>query len=286
MANTLIGVRYGKTLSETWDQEKKRRVFSHGGTYVIQMDSDTADEADVDLVAGCPQIGDASGVVTGAVCTERSFDEIAPHIWEVEATYETVFKGEPSEAWGDSFEWSWSFETVDEPLLWDAQNDATAIQNSAGEALPPVSVPIAIPVLTIARYESTFSGSTVQTYTNKVNDAAFWGATAGQVLCSGVSAEPITIDGVDLWKVTYVFKFKTDTHGWKLRLLDQGTYYWTGAVDSSEKRPFATDDGGTPVIGNLDGSGGKNTTGTPSFVSFNRFDEATFPSSLDDPTAP
>lgn len=272
MAGTVYGPKHGLSLSESWDAAKVRTNREHEITYVVVMDSETDDEADVDLVSGVPQIGDLSGVVAGALCIAREFNEVGPKVWEVTATYSTSYSGDPTDI--DPLKWAWSFETIDEPLLWDAVNGG-AIKNSAWEPLPPINTPIAVPVLTIKRYETFFSGSTLLAYVNKVNSDAFWGAAAGQCLCAGITADQISVDGEDLWEVTYTFKFKMDSYGWKARILDQGSYFWSGTVGSSTKTAFETDDG-KPTIGNLDGSGGENTTSTPYFVTYNRYAATAF----------
>lgn len=277
MGATLIGITFDCSASETYNQEKFRIDGEHTATYKIRTD-DEDDREDVVITApGCPYIGMPSTILPGARCIERQINEVAPRIWDVEATFSQNFISDPDEEdpWDRTPEWSWSFETVDEPLLYDAQDASKAIQNSAGEGLPPLTRPIAVPVLTISRYELNFNPEDILNYVNFVNSSVFWGAAAGKVLCAGINASQETYKEYDMWKVTYTFKFKMDTHGWTARILDQGSYYWTGTVGSSEKKPFS-DDSLNPIVGNLNGSGGKNTTTTPSFVSYNRYDEVDF----------
>ena len=216
MTDTLLGITFDCTMDETYNEDKFRIDREHTATYLFQMDSDSDREDDVDGVTGCPQIGDSSPIVTGAKCIKRSFRERSPRIWEVEATFSSNYASEPSDTnpWSRDIEWSWSFETIEEPLLFDAQTTTKAIQNSALDPLPPITRPIAVPVLTISRYESSFSGSTILDYVNYVNDATFWGAGAGKVLCAGITATQETQSGTTVWKVVYVFKFKMDSYGW------------------------------------------------------------------------
>lgn len=277
MTVTLAGITFGCSSDEQYNQEKYRIDGSHVAVYKFVSDSEADREDDVASATGCPAIGDASTIMSGARCISRRITEVDRLVWEVEAEFSQNYKTTPSDTapWSRDPEVSWSFETVEEPLLFDAQTTTKAIQNSAGEGLPPISRPIAVPVLTISRYETSFSASTILSYVNFVNDATFFGASAGQALCSGISATKETQQGTDCWKVTYTFKFKMDSYGWTARILDQGSYYWTGTVGSSEKKPFS-DDALNPIIGNLDGSGGKNATTTPVFVTFERYDEADF----------
>jgi hypothetical protein len=213
-----------------------------------------------------------SPVDSAARCIGREITERGPKVWEVSATFSKNFRTEPTEEgfpWDRLPTWSWTPETIDEPLLYDAQ-DNSSISNSAFEPMTPVTRPIAVPVLNISRYEQVFSPTTILAYSNMVNSQTFWGATAGQVLCAGISAAQEILDDWRIWKVAYTFRFKVDTYGWKLRLLDQGTYYWSGTVGSSQKVPFG-DKAMQQIVGNLDGAGGKNSTTTPAFIEFSRY---------------
>jgi hypothetical protein len=80
--------------------------------------------------------------------------------------------------------------------------------------------------------------------------------------------------------VEYQFKFWSNNgEGWKIKLLDEGTYYWSGgSKGTGAKVPFG-DDAFQQTTGNLNGSGGKNTSlTTPVFISpsFNRYKSANF----------
>lgn len=276
--SSVLGIRFGVSSSETYNQTERKVDTTHSATYLVQMDSETSRENSVALVPGVPFIGMPSPIMPGAYCISRGISEIGPRVWEVEAEFSTsIDGGEPDDvpSWDRQPEWSWSFETVEEPLLFDAQDDTVAITNSALEPLPPVGVPVAIPVLSIKRSELSFSPDTILDYVNKVNSSSFWGAAAGKALMAGISANQKKEQGFTVWDVSYTIKFKMDTHGWKLRLLDQGTYYWSGAVGSSQKIPFG-DDAFQQVVGNLDGSGGKNSTTTPEFVTYERYDSSDF----------
>lgn len=281
MSATLLGITFQCSTTETYNQDKLRIDGEHTAIYKIQC-SDIEDREDVVITAtGCPYIGMDSTIMPGAKCISRNINEVGAGVWDVEATFSQNYIKEPDEEdpWDASPIWSWSFETVEEPLLEDAQN-GKAIKNSANEAFPPIGRPIAIPVLTIDRYELTFYGQTILDYVNYVNSAEFWGADPGQVLCAGISAQQETIGDSKCWKVQYVFKFKCDNYGWKARILDQGSFYWEGTVGASEKKPFS-DDALNPIIGNLDGHGHElvNVTNEEEeavFMDYNRYDETNF----------
>lgn len=279
MANQVIGLRFGVGSDEKWNPEKLRIDTTHQATYVVWMDSESARENLVASVSGVPYIGMPSPIISGAVCVSRRINEAGPRIWEVEAEFSQQYDTEPEEAdpWDLAAEWSWSCEQQEEPLLYDAVDNTKAIVNSAGEPLPPISRQIAIPVLTIKRAEETFSGSTLLDYVNKVNSSTFWGAPAYTALMADISASQTSHEGVKYWEVTYQIKFNLlITAGWRARLLDHGTYYWSGAaINVGSKIPFG-DDAFQQVLGNLDGNAYRNLTGTPAFVTYNRYETANF----------
>lgn len=278
MADHVVGIRFGVGSNENWNAEKLRVDASHKATYLVRMDSETARENSVALVSGVPYIGAPSPVLSGAVCISRTINEVGPNTWEVEAEFSQQYDTEPQETepWNLDPEWSWSCEQQEEPLLYDAVTE-DAILNSAGEPLPPISRQIAIPVLTIKRAEASFSGSTILDYVNHVNSGTFWGAPAYTALMADISATQANHEGVGYWEVTYQIKFNLlVTAGWRARLLDHGTYYWSGAARGvGRKVPFG-DDAFQQVLGNLDGNGYRNDTTTPEFVVYNRYETADF----------
>lgn len=279
MANQVIGLRFGVNADEKWNPEKLRIDTSHQATYVVWMDSESARENSVALVSGVPYIGMASPILSGAKCISRRISEVGPRVWEVEAEFSQQYETDPEETepWNLDPEWSWSCEQQEEPLLFDAVDQDKAIENSAGEPLPPISRTIAIPVLTIKRAEASFSGSTILDYVNHVNSSSFWGAPAYTALMADISASQATHEGTKYWDVTYQIKFNLLIDaGWRARLLDHGTYYWSGAAKGVGSRiPFG-DDAFQQVLGNLDGNAYRNLTNTPEFVIYNRYETANF----------
>jgi hypothetical protein len=274
MTAYVAGIEIGVSSSETYNQEKQKVDAEHSATYIVIVDSDADRENTVAAVPGVPYIGMVSPLSFAARCISREIKERGPRVWEVTARFSTNFATEPSTEfpWDRLPTWSWSVETVDEPMLCDAVDTDIGIWNSAGEPMVPPTRPIAVPVLTISRYELNFDPDTILDYVNTVNQSAFWGAAAGKVFMAGISANQEILDDWRVWKTTYTLKFKMDTYGWKLRLLDQGTYYFDA---NGQKTPFG-DKAMQQVIGNLDGSGDKNETSTPVFIEYNRYAEAEF----------
>jgi hypothetical protein len=170
--------------------------------------------------------------------------------------------------------WEWSHETVEEALLYDALDANQPIVNSVGEPLF-ISAPVAIPVLTITRWQTSFSPTVILNYVNRTNSDEFWGAAVGQALLAGVSDREDVVDGRRLRLVTYTIKFRMDQYGWKARLLDHSTWYWDNTLNRYQR---FTDDAGNPITGNLNGSkdGFGLRSDTAVFLEYSRFAEATF----------
>ena len=276
----LHDIRIGPTSSESWNADKGIIETTHSAVYVVEMDEPLAREPDVAQVFGVPNIGHPSPILPGAWCVNRDMEEVAPRWWDVECEFSNSIGGkEPEDDDTDPWDllpsWRWGSETIEEPLLFDAQDPTLAMVNSAGESLPPITMPITVPVLTIKRIENFFTGDTILSHANRVNSAEFWGAPANKAWLASIEADPRNLNGSRVWDTVYKIRFKMDTYGWVARILDQGTYYWTGAVGTSQKLPFG-DDAFQQVLGNLDGTGKKNTTNTPAWVTRNRLPKVDF----------
>lgn len=290
--SAVVGIRIGKNATDTWNEKEFRIDTQHTEVYTVIMTTGTgltgslweaAQENTVANVAGLPKVGTASSILPGAFCIQRTFTEVGPATWEVACTYDNTQKRSDAttvnnEPWELDPEWSWSFENMDVPLTADAQDATRGITNSAGEPLPPTTTPIAITVLTIRRAELDFDDSIIDDYVNKVNDATFWGRGPDKALMAGIQANPARRDNTKYWMVEYVIKFNPLPDGWKFKPLDEGTYYWVGGVGTGVKVPFG-DDAFQQVVGNLNGSGGKNTNPlVPAFVDppYARYDKIDF----------
>ena len=275
----VLGVQYGVTSSEEFDTEKFRVDSSHDAIYIVQMDSDTANQDEVAEVSGVPFIGMPSPWLSGAYCVSREISEQTSKIWHVAATFKNNLENQPENDPPNFItpSWSWGFEVVEEPLLEDAIEDDKPIENSAGERFPTVTAPVAVPVLTIKRNEFDFSGERILTYLNHVNSDEFWGADPYQAFMAGVTASQTTVNEQKMWEVQYIIKFKMDEYGWRLRLLDHG-HYSKGAPDIDgvyAKQPFG-DTAQQQLLGNLDGEGGPNLGDKPVFLQFNKYEKIDF----------
>jgi hypothetical protein len=166
---------------------------------------------------------------------------------------------------------NWGFETQDVVIVYD-QETQEPIANSSGEPLL-VTTPAPIPILTITRYEATFSPLLIVDYVNRVNQSTFWGAPPKSVLLAGITASQEEIEGRTLWNVSYTFKFKVgnafNDAGWQIQPLDNGTRY----TESNQTKIFM-DASGNPTSGYLDGSGGRSDV--PYYLTFNLYAQKDF----------
>jgi len=257
---------------------------SHRDRYEIEVDSDN-DIADIildDLPFAVGESFDTGNTDIPTILTEISLDRdvqvrrrwIADLSFEELAISETPESGSPP----DSLipEWSWSAETIDKDWFIDA--DGNQIATSAGEQIA-LAMPLAIPVLTIERYEASFDPSVIIDYMNHRNSSPFWGADEDQVICAAIEDRKdthVVFGGQFYRKVRYVFKFAVPfieevLEGWTDVLIDRGTFY---KDSNGNKLHFKVGAGET--TGNLDGHGGKATDGQYFVQRVNRFPPADF----------
>jgi hypothetical protein len=289
--SAVVGIKLGKGSVDTWSDSEFRINTQHTEIYTVIMTTglglsgtfnETAEENLVANVVGVPRIGTESAILPGAFCIQRDINEVGPATWEVTALFDnTVKRADASNVdnnpWDLEPEWGWSSENMEVPLTFDIEDPTRAIQNSAGESLPPISTVITIPVLTIRRAELDFDDSIIDEYTNKRNSTGFWGRAKDTALMASIRATQAKRTTQKYWDVEYVIKFCNLPEGWNVKLLDEGTYYWVGGVNTGIKQPFG-DDAFQQIVGNLNGFGGKNTTSVPAFVDppFRRYDKADF----------
>ena len=290
--SAVVGRKFGTSASDSIDLEKIRVNGEYSETYVVVMTTGTGLAGsydytdDINVVAsvpGLPLEGSQSTHTPGMYCIGRQFSEVGPAVWEVECRFSNIApraQEAGQEPWDLTPTWSWSSEMIEVPLLFDAQDATRPLLNSAGEQLPPITTPESVDVLTISRAELYYDYTVARGYRNRVNSTTFWGAGQNQVLCSDISATQQRKDNVKYWQVEYRFKFwDNNGEGWRVKLLDEGTFYWSGGTKGSgAKLPFG-DDAFQQTTGNLNGTGGKNTSlTTPVFISpsFNRYKAADF----------
>jgi hypothetical protein len=179
-------------------------------------------------------------------------------------------------------EWAWDFETVGYVLRKDVDDSSIAVANSAGEPFE-LETEIAIPILTIERWEAYFDPSNIINYINHRNENVFWTAPANAVVCTGIRDRKDTNEitsGIAYRKVTYNFKFMVPfiadvMEGAKEIVADIGTRYklTSGATTYTEYRST----GGMPTKCSLNTDGTLRTAAqTLLFKKFNKFPKADF----------
>lgn len=227
---------------------------------------------------------------TPARIVSRSLDRhpADPLTWYVDVTADSRVEEEDDENTPPDQrlpEWSWDFETIERVATKDASGSGNVsgrhIVNAVGEPFE-LTVPIALPVLTIERWQTSFSPQTIINYVNRVNSTTFWGAQKGVALMAGIRDRKDTqqvFQGQFFRKVTYTIKFALPyiedvLEGWKALLLNRGTFYFTSASDKTPK-PFLAQ--GSHVTGNLTATGEKAADGAePVVLKFDIHKEADF----------
>lgn len=256
--------------------------------YQIRGDSVDDDEDDILATPGLPTLGD---VLRGATCKRQSVDEDDTHalLWNVRCDFDSrIEEGKTENPEDRPPKWSWTFETIDEVLEFDAiDGEAKPVQNSALEPLF-ITAPVAIPVLTVEKIQIAFDADTILNFANRTNSEEFWGAPSGCALMAGITDVEEIINGDEYRKVTYTikFRFKYDDSGdvredsWNSEPLDHGTRYFNGVAGLPNvdfNWTAFVDEQGNPTTGNLNGMGNQLfILDDPVYLSFNRFPKADF----------
>lgn len=324
---TLLGEKYNVVnTDESYDVDKRTKSRVYSVTYYIQG---SASEGPPSILSttGLPKIGTYLTVNTesdtSARCITRRITEhdTNTHIWAVECSFDTKAAITEDDGGSDDTtdpvdltpKWSWSFETMDEVLTKDPISGKPVI-NTIGQKLHDLTTPVAIPVLTIERYQTIFDPDVIIAYVNHTNSSKFWGADVGQALMAGIEDNPEDVNGVALRKVTYVIKFNIRPQGWAELVLNNGTMCHKldpNNADKADQGDYAkkvfppTDDFGNKSEATLDKDGyelglgptsaahiGTSPTGWPywvkedpppepteengGYLKFNRFEKANF----------
>lgn len=271
-----------------------RREFTR--VYQVLGDSLTDTETYIiETTGGLPQVG---SIVSGAICRSVRADEQETHfwwegqnrpLWEVTAEFDTDVELQEDD--GETPpelllpEWEWDGEDIT-TLVENDQVTGDPIENSAGEPTPIEGLDV-ISVLTVERYEVSFSPTIQQQFQRKTNSQPFYGAPAGCALMAKIrdrkSDRTNLLTGVPYRKVTYVVKFyfRVDEDGeligWLSRLRDRGTFYEDTDENSNIVRVQFIDEKGTPTTGDLAGNGARNPDGAdPIYKNWHKFAEIDF----------
>jgi len=158
---------------------------------------------------------------------------------------------------------SYSVETeqVIPPGAFESPNEPDAglgLKNSAGELFDPApTITQSWPVVTITRNEAVFPTTNAFHFVDSVNSVQFGGFAEKQVQMRSITTPGIQVETlasgerVKYYPVSYTLAFR---ESFQLKLIDQGSFFWTGSSrGDGEKKPFEA--AGKQFIGNLDGTG-------------------------------
>lgn len=185
-------------------------------------------------------------------------------VWLFRAEYATAIPGPPGgneeneNPLVDPISVEWGHELINYPLEFalDPTDRTTVIPviNSASQEFDPATVvPFSTRLLTIGKNLSAFDQTYFDsTFVNRVNSATFYGYPAGEVWCESIDATLQYRGTTPYWRATYRFKISPFDTGWRIDLLDQGTYQL-----KDDKYQRINDENGDPVVEPvlLDGNG-------------------------------
>jgi len=280
------------------DDFRAEQVFTQGRvqkrlrlTYLVDASdiaSDVVTEEDILATTGLPLLGQT---LRGAYCVSREPKELASlaSLWEVACRFDSQIdvnqvdesEFDPEDRTPD---WEWDAEMVDAVLECDAVT-GKPIVNAVGEPLI-ITGPVAIPILTITRFEPFFSPDVILNFINRINITTFWGAPAGCAWMSKISDRGTTVTlangaSARYRQVSYQIKFNFARNqagaliGWKAQPLNHGTKYYELSADPGSDHsvigvyPFQ-DKRGNPTTGNLALNGAQVGPSDPTYLEFNR----------------
>jgi hypothetical protein len=291
MMPTIKGVRQAGELSGSLELGQDKVIARYSLEYVVLADNTSQGPLTIRSTAGLPLVGLSTYSYGGesdttAVCKRKTprRDSKQPLVWYVRVEFDNDPSSQSQENEEDSGEATsrppiveWDSEFGEEVLYQDFDDPRKDILNPVGHQYdPPVTRRVIFPVLTIERYQATFTPVTILGYVDHINQDAFYGAAAGHALMTQIRARQVVEDGTKLWQVTYRVRFAVSEDGFKLRPLNQGSHYSTVAFagDDSTLKPFIKDD--VPYVGNLNADGTAATGGTRTYSEFVAYPSADF----------
>ena len=189
-----------------------------------------------------------------------------PGVWRVEAVYRQADPDEPSDnPLDDPTDISVSFATKEVPI-WELadgeERRGKPLANSAGQYFdPPPTKQATTFVVGFSRHLPVGSPVVQRAlaYQGAVSSDTFFGVPAGKCRYTLASVKrDFYSPAEDSPPVPYLVvteEVSCDPDGWQLRLIDRGDYY----LEGGQKKNFEIE--GNPVVGLLDGDGGKLADG-------------------------
>lgn len=273
MACTLVGELRSKRYRLTPSADQAERAF------IVRSDN-KSDEGTAAIAACGVSRKDAHPTNSSLLAIEFSAEQDGDAWWKwtVTVRYSKPESDEELNPLNRDPQISYSTESVTVAAVADVDTSTGdpdgAITSSAGEPYdPPPETEIEIQIISITRNEAAaFSVDTFYDYQGAVNSNSFTfgDLTIPVALCKLRSTigpaqswvDPDTFVTTNYREVNYTLAI--NPLGWDITILDAGTY-WN---DSGDIKKFL-DEFSEPYIGLLDGSGGKLTSGSAVFRTFN-----------------
>ncbi|MDT8389441.1 MAG: hypothetical protein RRC34_02920 [Lentisphaeria bacterium] len=200
---------------------------SYRETYLVKTDTDTDSAVTVLGASGLPALnagftGDTSAIVMSLA---PKVVGIGRRNWHVDVEYKTLqptdFTADPLDTPPDI---SWGSYTLSE--IAEEDKDGAAILNTAGDPYdPPIEIDRHYPLVTISRYQASYSPSSAFSVRDSLNSAAVTIAglalSARQGLMIDYDSVSETIDGTTYQRVTYRIMCKPGS-GWVYRTVSRG----------------------------------------------------------------
>lgn len=250
--------------------------------WLVQADSITASRTSILATPGLPRVGVTITADSAAVCrtvtaTRREDQRL---YWDVTATFssEVDERQDNQSVTGDPTTWVPVYETKFERMQENTTRDYAdnAVVNSAGQPFETGIIRSRfIPVWEFYQFEpASVTDEQVIDRNEVVNNATFKGRAADTLLCTVMSSVLGFYYGARRRLTRYAIRY--DEKKWTHKRLDLGTVY----LDGGAHKPYL-DDGGTVILGGLDGSGAKVTPGEdPYLLEFDMYPKMSFASFL------
>lgn len=289
---TVKGVRQATERSGAIELGSDKVIRRYSLEYLVMADNASQGPLTIQSTAGLPRVGLDTYVYNGesditAVCKRKTprNDPKQPLAWYIRCEFDNdaSSQSQSNETDTDSaterppiIEWDSEF---GEEVLYQDYSTPTRkpILNPVGHQFdPPVTRRVIYPVLTVERYQATFTPATILAYTDHTNSVEFYGAAIGAALMTQIRARQV-IEGADkLWQVIFRIRFAIGEDGHKIKPLNQGSHYATAAYtgDDSVLKPFIKDQ--VPYVGNLNADGTRATGTTRTYSDFKGYPSANF----------
>ncbi|MFO0939820.1 MAG: hypothetical protein U0930_03555 [Pirellulales bacterium] len=249
---TLKGVRLAGEQSSTVELGEKKVISRYVLEYLVMADNASQGPIAIRSTLGVPIVGLSTYTFNGesdtlAICKRKvpRRDTKNPLIWYVRCEFDDdpTSQAESNEqdqgpAVDRSPIMTWTAEYGEEILEKDFSDPRKDVVTPVGHQYdPPLTRRVIYPVCIIERYQTTFTPTTILTYTDHSNQDPFMGAPAGAAVMAEIGASQVVEDAVKLWRVSYRIRFSVQPDGFTQMPLNQDYQY---------KGPYVS--GGAPLL--------------------------------------